>query len=164
MTPIQKFHVRESWIKVLPIQDIVAEIFYGRLFSIHPELAPLFKGDMKEQGDKLMKMLDMAVNSLDDMDVLIEPLKQAGRAHRSYGVKKENYAMVADCLFWTFKKGLGKDFDDPAREAWAEVYATVSGVMVEGAGYEDTPDDVQVRKLPWLKRILGKVKACWQSG
>lgn len=163
MTPIQKFRVRESWTKVLPIQDVAVEIFYGRLFSIYPELAPLFKGDMKEQGEKLMKMLDKAVNSLDDKDVLIEPLKQAGRAHRSYGVKKEDYAKVADCLFWTFKKGLGRDFDDPTREAWAEVYATVSDVMVEGAGYEDTPDDVQVRKLPWLKRIMGRATACWQA-
>ena len=51
MTPIQKFRVRESWTKVLPIQDVAAEIFYGRLFSIFPELAPLFKGDMQEQGE-----------------------------------------------------------------------------------------------------------------
>ena len=55
-----------------------------------------------------MKMLDKAVNSLDDMDVLIEPLKKSGRAHRSYGVKKEDYAKVADCLFWTFEKGTGQ--------------------------------------------------------
>lgn len=54
MTPEQVTLVQGSWKKVLPISDTAAEMFYTRLFSLDPALKPLFKGDMKEQGRKLM--------------------------------------------------------------------------------------------------------------
>ena len=162
MTPQQISLVRESWIKVLPIQDTAAELFYERLFSVYPEVAPLFKGDMKEQGAKLMKLLGKAVDFLDNTEVLVESLKQAGRAHRSYGVKMEDYAKVADCLFWTLEEGLGKDFDSSTREAWSEAYAAVSGIMIQGAGYAGSPDSVEVEKLPWLRRLFRRAMACRQ--
>ena len=91
MTPEQKRLVKQSWEKVLPIKERAAELFYGRLFEQYPEVKPYFKGDMKEQGQKLMAMLNSAVNSLDDIDSLIEPLKKSGKAHVSYGVKAEDY-------------------------------------------------------------------------
>jgi len=117
MTPNQKDLVRESWSKVLPIQETAAELFYGRLFSVYPEVAPMFKGDMKEQGQKLMSMIDQAVSSLDNIEALIDPLKQAGKAHRGYGVQEEDYAKVADCLIWTLGQGLGDSFDEKTKDA-----------------------------------------------
>lgn len=156
MTPQQIAAVRESWTRLLPIQDTAAELFYQRLFRVYPEVEPLFKGDMQEQGEKLMKLLGKAVDFLDDTDALIEPLKQAGRAHRSYGVKQEDYEKVADCLFWTLEEGLGKAFDSFTRESWAETYAAVSGIMIQGAGYEKAPDTVNGEKMTWLRRLFGK--------
>ncbi|ASJ71581.1 globin family protein [Granulosicoccus antarcticus] len=159
MLPHQHHLVRESWKKLSPIRDTAAELFYQRLFSVYPELAPMFKGDMKVQGEKLMQMLDKAVDSLENMESSIEPLKQAGRAHRSYGVNEEDYEKFANCLFWTMKEGLGKAFDAPTREAWANTYATLSSIMIEGANYNKLPDSASIGKLPWLKRILGKAHA-----
>ena len=78
MTPEQKQLVKDSWAKVLPIKDTAAELFYGRLFATYPEVRPYFKGDMKEQGRKLMAMLDTAVIGLDKLETLIEPLVRHG--------------------------------------------------------------------------------------
>ena len=78
MTPEQKELVKESWAKVQPIQETAAELFYGRLFEKYPEVKPYFKGEMNEQGRKLMAMINTAVNSLDYLDALIEPLKNSG--------------------------------------------------------------------------------------
>jgi len=158
MTPNQKDLIRESWSKVLPIQETAAELFYGRLFSTYPEVAPLFKGDMKEQGEKLMKMLDQAVGSLDNIEALIDPLKQAGLAHKGYGVNKEDYAKVGDSLLWTLEQGLGEGFDEPTREAWVVTYTTLSGVMIEGAEY-DAPVEIKAEKRPWFKRFLSRQPA-----
>ncbi|MBX2882771.1 MAG: hypothetical protein KTR32_22665 [Granulosicoccus sp.] len=158
MTPNQKDLVRESWSKVLPIQETAAELFYGRLFSVYPEVAPMFKGDMKEQGQKLMNMLDQAVGSLDKLETLIEPLKQSGRAHRAYGVREEDYDKVADCLLWTLGQGLGASFDEKTKDAWVVTYQTLSGVMIEGADYQ-TALPAQEPKKTWFKRILNKATA-----
>ncbi len=57
MTPDQRRLVRDSFARVAPIAEQAAELFYGRLFELDPALKPLFKGDMKEQGRKLMAMI-----------------------------------------------------------------------------------------------------------
>jgi len=65
LTYKQKCLVQDSWGKVVPIADTAAELFYGKLFELDPNLKPLFKNsDMKEQGKKLMQMIGAAVKGL----------------------------------------------------------------------------------------------------
>ena len=61
MTPHQIELVKTSWTTVSQIAEQAAELFYGRLFELDPSLKPLFKGDMKEQGKKLMATIGIAV-------------------------------------------------------------------------------------------------------
>ena len=135
MTPEQKQLVKDSWAKVLPIQETAAELFYGRLFEIYPEVKPYFKGDMKEQGRKLMAMLNTAVSGLDKLDALIDPLKNSGKAHKGYGVKAEDYDKVGDAFLWTLEQGLGDAFTPEIEDAWTVTYSTVASVMIDGAEY-----------------------------
>jgi hypothetical protein len=57
MTPYQIRLVQSSWEQVVPIQDAAAGLFYSRLFEVDPTLAPLFKGNMVEQGRRLLSMI-----------------------------------------------------------------------------------------------------------
>lgn len=155
MTPNQKELVRSSWAKVVPIQETAAELFYNRLFEEYPEVKPLFKGDMKKQGKKLMKMLNQAVGSLDNIEALIEPLKGAGKAHKGYGVKADDYDKVGASLLWTLEAGLGDDFTTEVKDAWAETYTTLSGVMIDGAEYETvTAAKVPPPRKSWFKSLF----------
>ena len=49
--------VQSTWSKVLPASETAADLFYNRSFEIAPSTEALFKGDMKEQGRKLMSTL-----------------------------------------------------------------------------------------------------------
>ena len=49
--------VKESFAKIAPIAEQAADLFYGRLFDIAPQLRPLFNGDIKAQGRKLMSTI-----------------------------------------------------------------------------------------------------------
>ena len=60
MTPDDIARVQSSFSKVVPIKEAAAELFYGRLFDIAPEVRPMFKGDIKEQGRKLMFYSNLA--------------------------------------------------------------------------------------------------------
>jgi hemoglobin-like flavoprotein len=71
MTPEQKTLVQETFAQVAPIADQAGAMFYGRLFELDPSLRPLFKGDMQEQGRKLMSMSGLAVKGLDKLDDLV---------------------------------------------------------------------------------------------
>ncbi len=81
MTPEKIILVRTSWEKVLPIRDTAAELFYGRLFELNPTLRVMFKGDMQEQGRKLMTMINMVVMSLDNLGPMMERIEDLGRRH-----------------------------------------------------------------------------------
>jgi hemoglobin-like flavoprotein len=133
MTPQQKELVRSTWIRVVPVSEQVAELFYGRLFELNPALRPLFKGDMKQQGAKLMKTIGLAVSTLDNLDPMIDTLKELGARHAVYGVKEEDYDTVAAALLWTLEKGLGDHFTAEANNAWAVVYGALAEVMKAGA-------------------------------
>ena len=132
MTPKHIQLVRSSWARILPIKEAAAELFYARLFNRHPEVRPYFKGDMREQGSKLMAMIDTAVGSIDRLDILRTPLREIGQRHSEYGVRLEDYPKVAESLMWTLEQGLGDDFTDEVRAAWTEAYKRVSAVMIEG--------------------------------
>jgi len=131
MTPKQIGLISITWDKVLPIAETAAELFYGKLFELNSELRPLFKGDLKEQGKKLMTMLDTVVKSIDDFEIIIPAAQQSGARHVGYGVKDEDYDTVAEALLWTLDQSLGDDFTDEVKEAWTTAYVILSGVMKE---------------------------------
>ncbi|TJW35805.1 MAG: hemin receptor, partial [Mesorhizobium sp.] len=91
MTPSQIDLVQSSFVKVAPIAETAASLFYERLFEIAPEVKPLFNRDMKEQGRKLMATLGLVINGLKNLDAILPAAKSLAAKHVSYGVRAEHY-------------------------------------------------------------------------
>jgi hemoglobin-like flavoprotein len=125
--------VRSSWQQVLPIKDTAAELFYGQLFELDPSLRHMFKGDMVEQGRKLMAMINTVVNSLDKLGPILATIQEMGRRHVDYGVKEAHYDTVGSALIWTLGKGLGDGFTPAVKDAWVEAYTILSSAMKQAA-------------------------------
>jgi len=85
MTPDQIKLVQESFKSVASIKETAAELFYGRLFELDPKLEGLFKGDMKEQGRKLMAMIATAVNGLTKLESIVPAVQDLGVRHVDSG-------------------------------------------------------------------------------
>ena len=132
MNKTQKTLVQTSFAQVRPIADKAAALFYNRLFELDPTLRPLFKGDMEEQGRKLMDMLTLAVKGLDRPEALLPALTALGRRHAGYGVNKHDYETVGEALLWPLEQGLGPSFTPDIREAWAALYRLVAATMRNG--------------------------------
>ena len=79
--------VKDSFQKVLPIKEKAAQLFYDRLFEIDRDTKPLFKGDIVEQGKKLMAALGTVVASLDNLDKIVPTVREMGAKHVDYGVE-----------------------------------------------------------------------------
>lgn len=133
MTPQQIELVKKTWVMVVPIADTAAELFYGRLFELEPSYRAMFKNDMTEQGKKLMKTINIAVEALDDVEPLIPTLKQMGADHAGYGVVDRDYNVVGAALLWTLEQGLGEAFTDEVKNAWGAVYEVLANTMKAGA-------------------------------
>ena len=125
--------VQTSFAKVEPIAEQAAQLFYDRLFTLRPELSGLFKGDMKEQGIKLMAMIKIAVRGLNNLEKLVPALQDLGRRHVGYGVTNHDYDTVAEALLWTLEKGLGPAFTADVRAAWVKTYVTLATTMQQAA-------------------------------
>ena len=90
--------VRSSFNLLQPIATHAAELFYTHLFAADPLLRQLFRGDMAQQGERLMTMIGAAVGLLDRPDALIPVLQKLGARHAGYGVVEAHYATVGDAL------------------------------------------------------------------
>lgn len=129
MTPEQIRIVQSTWLKVLPIKDDAAGLFYSRLFEIDPTLRRLFRGDMRDQGQKLMQVIDGAVNGLSRMERVVPMIQALGRRHAGYGVTDDHYGTVGAALLWTLGKGLGAAFTPEVKDAWASAYSLLATTM-----------------------------------
>ena len=139
MTNEQIKLVQDSFRQIAPIAETAAQLFYARLFELDPDLELLFKGNLTEQGRKLMQMLGLAVSSLDRMEQLLPVVRSLGTRHVSYGVRDKDYDTVGQALLWTLRKGLGESFTPDVEAAWSNVYATLASEMQSGAETSGEP-------------------------
>src|SRR5918911_3774759 len=139
MTPQQTSLVQQSFALVVPIAEPAAELFYGRLFELDPSLRLLFRGDMREQGRKLMQMLTVAVRGLDRLETIVPAVQALGRRHVAYGVTEAHFATVGAALLWTLEQGLGSAFTPEVADAWASVYGVLATTMKDAMAAVSVP-------------------------
>src|ERR1700750_1200853 len=133
MTPDQVKLVQDSFAKVAPISDKAAEIFYGRLFEVAPQVRAMFPDDMTEQRKKLMATLAVVVGGLTNLEAILPAASALAKRHVNYGAKPEHYPVVGGALLWTLEKGLGDAWTPELSEAWTAAYGTLSGYMISEA-------------------------------
>lgn len=139
MTPAQVTLVQESFKSVQPIAAQAADLFYGRLFEIAPQVRSLFPADISEQKRKLMAMLATAVTNLHQVEKIVPAVQDLGRRHAGYGVNEDHYKPVGEALIWTLDQGLGKAFTPEVKDAWVGAYTTLAGVMQDAAKADARP-------------------------
>lgn len=133
LTPTQIRLVQETWQVLAPIQKQLASAFYTKLFTLDPSLAKLFRGDMTDQGRKLMVMITTAVNGLNGLGELAPAVQSLGKRHATYGVLDAHYDTVGAALLWTLEQGLGSRFTPDVRTAWARTYDLLASTMKTAA-------------------------------
>lgn len=133
MTPEQIYLVQTSWRRVFPHAIKIGQEFYDHLFEIDHELRPLFKRPMHRQVKKLFSTLNLIVKGLNDLESLIPVVQHMAIMHTSYGVRDSDYNKVGAALLWSLEKNLGKDFNEPTKNAWIAAYTTLSTVMKAAA-------------------------------
>jgi hemoglobin-like flavoprotein len=89
---------RCGWLRVKLVAPTSqpAALFYGRLFEIAPEVKPLLRDDITEQGCKLMATLGVVVNSLGNLEAVLPAASALAKRH-----------VVGAALLWTLEQNLG---------------------------------------------------------
>jgi len=125
--------VQSTFDRVLPISDVMAGVFYDRLFHLDPSMRRLFHGDLRMQGKKLMDALSIIVGNLNRPDRIIPGVRALGRRHAAYGVESRHYTTVGEALIWTLEHALGDAFTAEVRRAWSAAYNLLAATMKDAA-------------------------------
>ena len=131
--------VQLTWHSVLPVGGTFAELFYGRLFALDPEVRRLFKDDIVEQGRNLTAMLSVATANLVKPERISVALRQLGKRHAAYGVRPEHFALVEDALLFALEHALIDVFTAEVKAAWRAAYALLSSAMLAGITRSPAP-------------------------
>lgn len=127
LSPQQCALVKHTFTHIAPNHDIVARLFYDKLFEIAPELRPMFSHSMDMQRAKVMQMLAALVTAIDDPTHFSRMARDLGHRHVDYGVVKEQYALVGQALIWALEEACPEVMTPAAVEAWNGAYRMMSG-------------------------------------
>ena len=133
MTPLQIDLVQDSFALIVPRRAEASAVFYERLFAAAPETRSLFRGDLADQGRKLMQVLTKIVRNLSDLRPLLDSVDYLAQRHVGYGVRDEHYALVGEALIETLRDCLGDSFDERTERAWGYAYTILSGRIIRAA-------------------------------
>ncbi|MEW5703723.1 MAG: globin domain-containing protein [Pseudomonadota bacterium] len=133
MTPEQAKRVQASFAKLFARADPVADAFYQRLFARDPSLRALFKGDMREQGRKLMAMLRMLTRAGEDLYAILPAIENLAFQHVRFHVTAKDYDTFGEALLETLERELGADGSPETLAAWRQAYIEIAGFMKEAA-------------------------------
>jgi class 3 adenylate cyclase/hemoglobin-like flavoprotein len=127
------FLVQSTFEVIAPQADAFAQNFYRRLFSLHPELEPLFaRTEMSTMRLMLMRMIGVTVRGLHNLPQLLPELRALGMRHSGYGVRPEHFDFAEDALLHALAVHLGEAFRPEVREGWREVFGLIRRAMLGG--------------------------------
>eukprot|EP01033_Poteriospumella_lacustris_P003324 gene3324-2453_t len=115
--------------------------FYSTLFENHGNLHTLFaRIDQSHQEKKLLNILTLIVENIENADVLAGTLRGLGEKHVGFGVIPPYFKHMGEALieimhnyFDELEKKTGKQWwTMEAEESWRGAYAMVAGLLLEG--------------------------------
>jgi len=129
LTAEQKRLIRVSFLRIEPALDLVAQLFFLKLFRLDPALRKKFAGPIDVQARKFAAGAKLAMISLGHEDGLAPTLKLLGARHRQLGIRTRHYRTMSRALVWTLERSLDKAFDRDTKDAWNALTAQFTKVM-----------------------------------
>ncbi|MFA5834536.1 MAG: globin domain-containing protein [Bacteroidota bacterium] len=122
MTTQQQELVRTTFALLESHEDRVANLLYQELFRLEPNAKRLFRGDLQEQQKKLMRMLRVAVENINDQSQLQPMLFNLGMIHQSYGIEPHHFISFGEALLYALRNILKEHFTLEVEESWKAAY------------------------------------------
>jgi len=129
LTTEQKKLILNSFFRLEPALDLVAQLFFLKLFRLDPGLRKKFDGPVEMQARKFAAGAKLAMISLGHEDGLAPTLKLLGTRHRQMGIRARHYRTMSRAMIWTLERSLDKTFDRDTREAWNTMLSQFTKVM-----------------------------------
>lgn len=125
--------VHTSYERLAPGVALLVDHFYARLFEVAPGVRRLFPDDMGRLRAHFAAAVAIIARNAVAIEAMETPLSEMGARHAAYGAQPEHYAVVQQVLLETLEKAAGEMWTPALADAWRELIAHVSRVMLMGA-------------------------------
>jgi len=132
MTPDAIKALKASYAAVTATQRQLAARFYQELFSVAPNLRPLFPQDLTDLQGHFEAALGLVIRNLDEMETLRAPLRDLGAQHVHWGARPEDYVIARNALV-TAIGALSPDWNATLEVYWRDAITAIVVPMLEGA-------------------------------
>lgn len=122
MTPKQQEIVRTTFAELETHEERIADLLYQELFRLEPKARDLFRGNLQEQQKKLMRMLRVAVENINDQAQLQPMLYNLGMIHQSYGIEPHHFVSFGSALLYAIRNVLKDRYTKEVEESWQAAY------------------------------------------
>ena len=139
--------LRESFELVVDRRPDLTAAFYEIFFTRYPQVRSMFPATgMRRQEKMLAQALALVVDHLEDPAWLDATLRTLGARHTGYGVTREMYDWVGECLLATLAQAAGDDWTPRLERAWSDAYGAIRDGMLAGA--EESTGSVALAEQP----------------
>jgi hemoglobin-like flavoprotein len=133
LTSSQVDLIQTSFATALSTRQTLVTEFYERLFTKAPSVRSMFSDDISAQSGKLASILQLAVQKLDNLEALVEPLHALGVKHAEYGAVPAHYTAVAETLVECLEDAVGPTWTQDHAQAWSDALTFIAQTMLDGA-------------------------------
>lgn len=116
LNPAQINLIHESFARLAPDADLIADLFYARLFQLEPALRKRLPNDLSAHKGQLLYALSRAVRDLN-------------LSRRVQQVETTDITVIGAALLWTLELGLGERYTADVREAWTALYPHIAAQL-----------------------------------
>jgi methyl-accepting chemotaxis protein len=129
--------LQESLDLVAPVADELIAAFHDRLFTVHPELRPIFPPVLDRYRDRLVAAILALVSRYDRPQLLLPELGALGRRYDRYGLGSAQYAAIGSMLIGTLRDFAGPGWTPAHHGAWVRAYTFAAGCMMQAGALAD---------------------------
>eukprot|EP01083_Nonionella_stella_P075494 205269_1 len=124
--------IQNSWKKCGDHTQTVNYIFEHLLDeSINPGLKDEFfsESDFPEQNKKMVEFFDLVVANADNLEPVMQVIKDLGAKHNDFNVRGYHYNIVGPSILHGLKRSMGDAWNDEIEKEWVAVYGFLSTTM-----------------------------------
>lgn len=151
LTNEEKAAVKEVWVQMLVNKQSWGTAFYERLFEVYPHMKALFKGEISQQGQKLVNVLTLIVSKMDKIDHIREEVKSLAHRHVKYQVKPDYYLPFINLLLHVLEEKMGEKWTPLTDQAMRKVMFIVMEAVIQQMSPAENYSDVVREAMQALK-------------
>lgn len=131
MTPSQIETVKDSYFRIYPVREKIAQSYFAELFRIAPSVRSRLPDNINDQSRKLADIVGYLIMNLQDMPTLEMIVARMAQKHLDYGVRPEHFAPIGAAFLNALAQNMPSELSRDESDAWMAAFGMITDMMTD---------------------------------